>query len=96
MKRILLSLLVLGMFLLPNNASSDVCYIDEYSYCVDVNSSEEAAACRDECKFVATNLCKKYCGTKPDYWGDIIYDPYCPSEESCYCEYECPEPPLLT
>ena len=90
MKRILLFLFVLGMFLLPNNASS-VCHIDEYSYCVDVNSAEEEAECINECKHVAKNLCQKYCGTAPDYWADVIYDPYCPAEESCYCEYECPE-----
>lgn len=94
MKRILLSLLVLGMFLSPNNASSnDVCFIDEYASCSNVSPAQ----CNQACRNLAYDGCDIWCETDPSYyWSVVYYDPYCPEMEACYCEFECPFPPPPT
>lgn len=82
MKRILLSLLILGMFLLPNNASACI-GIGTY-WCGDYDVQDE---CTKQCKSFSQGFCSD--GTVLDYWSAIIYEPSCSSYEGCWCEVVC-------
>ena len=82
MKRILLSLLVLGMFLLPNNASA--CKSTSTYWC---DNYDDESQCAMECETYA----ESFCGSDIllDSWSTVYYEPACSTYEACACEVLC-------